>query len=69
MSLFSSRFYKYLTKYMKLIAQKNQLARILEIIGKFRPFFFFLKKRAFSGKMSDVMPIFEETNQKKLERK
>ena len=36
MSLFSSRFYKYLTKYIKLVAQKEQLARILEILGKFR---------------------------------
>ena len=38
MSLLSSRFYKYLTKYIKLVAQKKQLARILEILGKFRSF-------------------------------
>ena len=67
MSLFSSRFYKYLTKYIKLIAQKKQLAKILEIVGKFRPFL--LKKQAFSRKMGAAMPIFEETDQKKLERK
>ena len=55
MSLFSSRFYKYLTKYMKLIAQKKQLARILEILGTFRSFL--SKKQAFSQKMGAVMPI------------
>ena len=38
MSLFSSRFYKYIKKYIKLVAQKKQLARILEILGKFRSF-------------------------------
>ena len=38
MGLFSSWFYKYLTKYIKLVAQKKQLARILEILGKFRSF-------------------------------
>ena len=67
MSLFSSRFYEYLTKYMKLIAQKKQIARILKIWEKFWPFL--LKKRAFSRKMGAVMPIFDETDQKKLERK
>ena len=67
MSLFSSTFYKYFTKYTKLIAQKKQLARILEILGKLRPFL--LKKRAFSRKMGAVMPLFEVTDQKKLERK
>ena len=36
MSLFSSTFYMYLTKYIKVAAQKEQLARILEILGKFR---------------------------------
>ena len=50
---------------MKLIAQKKQLKKILELVGKFRPFP--LKKRAFSRKMGAVMPIFEETDQKKLE--
>ena len=51
---------------MKLIAQKKQLANILEIVGNFRPFL--LKKRAFSQKMGALMPIFEETGQKKLEQ-
>ena len=52
---------------MKLIAQKKQLAKILEILGKFRSFL--LKKRAFNRKMGAVIPIFEETDQKKLEQK
>ena len=38
MSLLSSRFYKYLTKFIKLVAHKKQLATILEILGKFQPF-------------------------------
>ena len=53
MSLFSSRFYKYLRKYIKLVAQKKQLTRILEILGKFRSFL--LKKQAFSRKTGAVM--------------
>ena len=53
MSLFPFRFYKYLTKYIKLVAQKKQLTRILEILGKCRPFL--LKKRAFSRKIDAVM--------------
>ena len=52
-SLFCSRLYKYLTKYIKLVAQKNQLARILKILGKFWPLQ--LKKRPFSRKISAVM--------------
>ena len=52
---------------MKLIAQKKQLARILEILGKLRPFL--LEERAFSREMGSVMPLFEVTDQKKLERK
>ena len=67
MSLFSSRFYKYLTKYMKFIAQKKQLAKSLEIVGKFRPLI--LEKISFSRKMGAVMPNFEERDQKKLEQK
>ena len=53
MSLFSSRFYKYLTKYIKVDAQKKQFTRILEILGTFRPFL--LKKQAFSRKIDAVM--------------
>ena len=52
---------------MTLIAQEKQLSRILEVLGKCRPFL--LKKREFSRKMGAVMPVFEETDQKKLERK
>ena len=52
---------------MKLIAQKKKLARILEILGKFRSFL--LKKRAFSRKMGAAIPIFEETEQTELEQK
>ena len=52
---------------MTLIAQKKQLAKVLEILGKFRPFL--LKKQAFSQKMGVVMQIFDETDQKKLEQK
>ena len=64
-------FYKYLTKYIKLIAQKKQHARILEMLGKFWPFL--LKKRAFRRKVGAVMlmytSIFEEIHQKSLERR
>ena len=67
MSLFFSGSYKYLTKYIKVIAQKNQLTTILEILGKFRPSL--LKKWAFSRKIGALMPIFEDTDQKTLERK
>ena len=42
---------------MKLIVRKKQLARILEILGKFLSFL--LKKRAFGPKMGAVIPIFE----------
>ena len=49
---------------MYLIAQKKQLARVLEILEKFRPFL--LKNREFSRKMDAVIPTFEETDQKKL---
>ena len=52
---------------MKLIAQNKQLARILEVLGKFRPFL--LKKRAFSRKMGAAMPVSEETDQTELEQK
>ena len=38
MNLFYSRFYKYLTKYIKLVAQKKQPEKILEMLGKCRPF-------------------------------
>ena len=40
MSLFFSRFYKCLTKYIKLVAQKKQLSRVLEMLGKFPAFSF-----------------------------
>ena len=56
MRLFSSRFYKYFTKYIKLFAQKIQLAKILEILVKFQPFL--LKKRGFSSKIAAVMLIY-----------
>ena len=56
MSLFSSRLYKYLAKYIKLVVQNKQLARILEMLGKFRPVL--LKKRAFSRKIVDVMLMY-----------
>ena len=56
MSLFSSRFCKYLTKYIKFIAQKKQPARILEMLEKRRPFL--LNKRAFSRKVGAVMLMY-----------
>ena len=56
MSLFSSRFYNYLTKYIKFVAQKKQLTRILEILGKFRPLL--LKRWAFSRKIGVVMLMY-----------
>ena len=64
-------FYKYLTKYIKLVAHKKEHARILEMLGKFWPFL--LKKRAFRRKVGAVMlmytSIFEEIHQKSLERR
>ena len=52
---------------MTLIAQKKQLAKVLEVLEKFRAFL--LKKQAFSQKIGVVMQIFDETDQKKLEQK
>ena len=52
---------------MTLIAHKKQLAKVLEVLEKFRDFL--LKKQAFSQKIGVVMQIFDETDQKKLEQK
>ena len=44
-SLFSLRFYKYFTNYMKLVAKMKQLTRILEMLESFG---LFLKKNKHS---------------------
>ena len=53
MNLFSSRFSKYLAKYIKLVWQKKQFTRIIKILGKFQSFL--LKKPAFIKKIDAVM--------------